>query len=247
MFSATRHVRVQRVVLEHHRDVAVLGRLLRDVACRRCGSRRWSTSSRPASMRSAVDLPEPDGPTSTMNSPSVDLEIELIDRRERRSRVNAGRADVADSCHRLFSVAPRTLRDWPKWSRPVRQGIAPREAPSSAGRLHAPVTRGSAGEVYGSRQARVGASRRGLRARACRGLRARPAGYAARVHDVTLCYADLNRAALRCKPVNWVRPQPKGFFRGHGQGRRIRWSEPLAWTGSQTRRSRLSCAGCAIR
>ena len=27
-------------------------------------------SSRPASMRSAVDLPEPDGPTSTMNSPS---------------------------------------------------------------------------------------------------------------------------------------------------------------------------------
>ncbi len=30
-----------------------------------------STSSRPASMRSAVDLPEPDGPTSTRNSPSL--------------------------------------------------------------------------------------------------------------------------------------------------------------------------------
>src|SRR5215208_1079539 len=29
-----------------------------------------STSSRPASIRSAVVLPEPDGPTSTMNSPS---------------------------------------------------------------------------------------------------------------------------------------------------------------------------------
>src|SRR6476619_6879685 len=28
------------------------------------------TSSRPASIRRAVDLPEPDGPTSTMNSPS---------------------------------------------------------------------------------------------------------------------------------------------------------------------------------
>ena len=28
------------------------------------------TCSRPASMRSAVDLPDPDGPTSTMNSPS---------------------------------------------------------------------------------------------------------------------------------------------------------------------------------
>src|SRR4051794_40984413 len=28
------------------------------------------TSSRPASIRSEVDLPQPDGPTSTMNSPS---------------------------------------------------------------------------------------------------------------------------------------------------------------------------------
>ena len=30
-----------------------------------------SMSSRPASIRSAVDLPEPDGPTRTRNSPSV--------------------------------------------------------------------------------------------------------------------------------------------------------------------------------
>ena len=29
-----------------------------------------STSSSPASIRSEVDLPQPDGPTSTMNSPS---------------------------------------------------------------------------------------------------------------------------------------------------------------------------------
>ena len=28
-------------------------------------------SSSPASMRSSVDLPQPDGPTSTMNSPSL--------------------------------------------------------------------------------------------------------------------------------------------------------------------------------
>jgi hypothetical protein len=28
-------------------------------------------SSSPASMRSSVDLPQPDGPTSTMNSPSA--------------------------------------------------------------------------------------------------------------------------------------------------------------------------------
>jgi len=30
-----------------------------------------SSGSRPASIRSAVVLPEPDGPTSTMNSPSL--------------------------------------------------------------------------------------------------------------------------------------------------------------------------------
>ena len=30
-----------------------------------------SMSSNPASIRSAVDLPDPDGPTSTRNSPSV--------------------------------------------------------------------------------------------------------------------------------------------------------------------------------
>lgn len=30
-----------------------------------------STSSRPASNRNAVDLPEPDGPTSARNSPSA--------------------------------------------------------------------------------------------------------------------------------------------------------------------------------
>src|SRR5450755_626274 len=31
----------------------------------------WLISSRPASMRSSVDLPQPEGPTSTVNSPSA--------------------------------------------------------------------------------------------------------------------------------------------------------------------------------
>ena len=35
-------------------------------------------ASRPATMRSSVDLPQPDGPTSTMNSPSaMSIETEL--------------------------------------------------------------------------------------------------------------------------------------------------------------------------
>ena len=31
-------------------------------------------------MRSAVVLPQPDGPTKTMNSPSAMLEVEVVDR-----------------------------------------------------------------------------------------------------------------------------------------------------------------------
>jgi hypothetical protein len=63
-----RHVRVQGVVLEDHRDVAVPRRESRhlaladpDVTLRHL--------SRPAIIRSSVDLPQPDGPTRTMNSP----------------------------------------------------------------------------------------------------------------------------------------------------------------------------------
>ena len=37
--------------------------------------------SSPAIMRSVVDLPQPDGPSSTMNSPSLIVKIDVIDRR----------------------------------------------------------------------------------------------------------------------------------------------------------------------
>ena len=36
-------------------------------------------SSSPAIIRSTVDLPQPDGPSSTMNSPSFDVEIDVVD------------------------------------------------------------------------------------------------------------------------------------------------------------------------
>ena len=64
-----RHVRIERVGLEDHGDVALLRRHVVDHAA----VDRISPPvmlSRPAIMRSSVDFPQPDGPTSTTNSPS---------------------------------------------------------------------------------------------------------------------------------------------------------------------------------
>ena len=63
-----RHARIERVGLEHHADAAVLGLLPGDVAAGIQISPS-ATSSRPAMALSRVDLPQPDGPSSTMNSP----------------------------------------------------------------------------------------------------------------------------------------------------------------------------------
>ena len=63
------HVRIERVVLEDHRDVALARRhVVHDLPPIRISPR---VSSRPATIRSAVVLPHPDGPTRTMNSPSA--------------------------------------------------------------------------------------------------------------------------------------------------------------------------------
>ena len=63
------HVRVERVVLEDHRDVALRRRQVVDHA----PPIRISPlviSSSPATIRSAVVLPQPEGPTRIRNSPS---------------------------------------------------------------------------------------------------------------------------------------------------------------------------------
>ena len=48
--------------------------------------------SSPATMRSSVDLPQPDGPTSTQNCAVADLEIDALDGFE---AADIGLADVA--------------------------------------------------------------------------------------------------------------------------------------------------------
>ena len=67
---AHRHVRVERVVLEHHRDVAVLRAPISLTTSPPIRSSPSVMSSSPAIIRSAVDLPQPEGPTRITNSPS---------------------------------------------------------------------------------------------------------------------------------------------------------------------------------
>ena len=77
MFSSHRHVRIERIGLEHHGDVAFARLGIGDIALADENVALRVTSSSPASMRSVVDLPHPEGPTSTRNSPSSTVEIEV--------------------------------------------------------------------------------------------------------------------------------------------------------------------------
>ena len=71
MFFADVHVRVERVVLEDHRDVAILRRQVVDDLAVDHAPCPEVIVSRPAIIRSAVVFPQPDGPTNTTNSPST--------------------------------------------------------------------------------------------------------------------------------------------------------------------------------
>ena len=72
MFSPTVMFGIERVGLEHHRDVALRRVQVVDDAGRRSGSRRTLIDSRPAIVLSSVDLPQPDGPTSTRKPPLLE-------------------------------------------------------------------------------------------------------------------------------------------------------------------------------
>ena len=73
----------QRVALEHRVDVALERRHASRPARRRGRPRPSVGCSKPATIRSVVVLPQPDGPSSEKNSPALDRQVE---RRRPRSR-----------------------------------------------------------------------------------------------------------------------------------------------------------------
>ena len=155
------HVRIQRVVLEHHGDVALLRRHVVDdaVADAHCSLRR--STSRPATIRSAVVLPQPDGPTRTTNSLSAIVEVEALGprrcRRDRPSRRRRARSlpRIPHFVGRLPHVHPddqgqatarlRPLVPLPRAAARARGGSSSRGSPLTPGTRPRSPTRSRAG------------------------------------------------------------------------------------------------------
>ena len=73
-------MRKQRVALEHHVHRPPIRRHAGDDPAPSSRMRPSSGVSKPASMRSSVVLPQPEGPSSAKNSPFENIERELVDR-----------------------------------------------------------------------------------------------------------------------------------------------------------------------
>ena len=124
------HVRIERVALEHHGDAA-LGRLRRRSRSAPSMAIVPSvTSSRPAIIRSSVDLPQPDGPTKTQNSPSRDGEVDAVQDRDRRSSCGlpVSSRSAMTFLHRRSSRSPNSTSSSPssRWSPASSSGPAAR-------------------------------------------------------------------------------------------------------------------------
>ena len=106
-----RHVREERVRLEDHAHVAPVGGDVRDVLAVDDDRARRRGGRSPATSRSAVVLPQPDGPSSERNSPWA-----RSTRRRRRapapaeSRVEVLELEICHSARLLRSTAARAPR-----------------------------------------------------------------------------------------------------------------------------------------
>ena len=83
-----------------------------DVGAARSASPRQSSRpvvgvDRPAMMRSAVDLPQPDGPSRLRKSPSPDRQVDIA---QRGDAVGEGLSDVAQDEQRVFRCPCPSLR-----------------------------------------------------------------------------------------------------------------------------------------
>ena len=99
-FSRTRHVRVERVALEDHRDVAIAGRALGDVDAVDRGPRRTSDARARREVRAASTCRTPRGRRASTNSPSSISRSMLLTtsapRPERLRRSRRGRCVAMD-------------------------------------------------------------------------------------------------------------------------------------------------------
>jgi hypothetical protein len=148
-------VRIERVVLEHHRDVAVARRHLVHHAL---ADAQLAVADvlEPGDHAQRVDLPQPDGPTSTMNSPSA---CDRARRCQYRGVATGKEEDVMKIETQSTRPAPAQLSErWRgRWSRPshccrwaARRSVRTASRPSGGialgGRLHAD-RRGAGGQV----------------------------------------------------------------------------------------------------
>ncbi len=107
-----RHVREQRVVLEHHAEAAILRPDLVDAAARPARSLPSVSCSSPAMQFSAVDLPQPDGPSRATNSPRLTVRVTsrsaCVWPKSRLTPVEPQLAEVArDDRHAALLADPR--------------------------------------------------------------------------------------------------------------------------------------------
>ena len=93
------HMREQGVVLEHHADVALLGRHVDDIRAVEADRCRRSASSKPAISFSVVVLPQPDGPEQRDELALGDRHRDAVDRGPRRGLGQLSMLTSVMNCH----------------------------------------------------------------------------------------------------------------------------------------------------
>ncbi len=199
---ADRHVRVERVVLEHHRDVAVLGGQVRDVALADAD-------------RAAVDVLEPGehpqrgrlaaagGADEDEELAVADLDVELVDGGPLRAREEPGGLVEGHSCHERTSFHRQVRAGRSEWRVVVTQGDRNAVTPSCPWRGPAtprdPIV--TASPVAGTLRKRLHRVDPGTRA----GRVLRPDRFVVREREQCAWDQRMHAAVRPRSPSSWVR------------------------------------------